>query len=266
MAGKIGKAARIALMADSHKRGGYESGSEGYRGSGRQNYAYEGDFMPERGYAGRSGRMGYGQEGMERGREMYGQERMNRDRGMYGQRDSYRDNSYDSYRGGYESDRNDLRMMGREGRDRSSRMNSRSHEYDDYDSDDDEYHGGEQPIRAGGTFWMDAPQKPHKLTREMAQEWVDEMENEDPAKPEGGMWTMEQVKPLAKKYGIPEDSQKFIDFYAVMNAMYSDYSVVAKKYGVTTPDFFAEMAKAFICDKDAVKNKTAMYYEYLVKK
>lgn len=266
MAGKIGKAARIAMMADSHKRGGYDSGNEGYRGagygsgndayrgSGRQNYEYEGDFMPERGYADRSGRMGYGRESMGRGREMYGQERMSRGRGLYDRRDRYDDGM------------DDERMMGRDGRRRSDRMGSRSRQYEEYDEDEDEYPRGEEPIRAGGTFWMDTPKKTHKLTMETAQEWVDELENEDPAKPEGGKWTMEQVKPFAQKLGIQEGTQKFIDFYVMMNAMYSDYYEVAKKFGATSPDFFAEMAKAFICDKDAVKNKTAMYHDYLVKK
>ena len=33
-----------------------------------------------------------------------------------------------------------------------------------------------------------------------------------------------------------------------------------------TPDFFADMAMAFIGDKDAVENKTMMYYECIVGK
>ncbi len=41
---------------------------------------------------------------------------------------------------------------------------------------------------------------------------------------------------------------------------------VAKKYNTLTPEFFADMAMAFISDKDAVENKTAMYYECIVEK
>ena len=264
MAGKMGKAARMAMLADSSKRGG--------RGSGRQEYEYEGDFTPERGYADTSSRMG------RTGREMYGQERMGRGydgrermgSDMYGERGYGRQGRYtDSERGYDRRERygEDERMMGRQGRQRSGRMGRYGEEYDEYESDDDEeYHQERKPIRAGGTFWMDTPEKVHKLTMEKAQEWVGDMENEDPAHPEGGKWTVEQVKPLAQKYGIPADSHKFIDFYVMMNAMYSDYGEVAKKYGATSPDFFAEMAKAFICDKDAVKDKTAKYYEYIVKK
>jgi hypothetical protein len=49
-----------------------------------------------------------------------------------------------------------------------------------------------------------------------------------------------------------------------MNALYSDYYGVAKKYNMLTPEFFADMSMAFINDKDAVPNKVAMYYECIV--
>lgn len=58
---------------------------------------------------------------------------------------------------------------------------------------------------------------------------------------------------------------KFWALYAVMNAMYSDYYEVAKKYNVATPEFFADMARAFIDDKDAAPGKAERYYEYIVK-
>jgi hypothetical protein len=50
------------------------------------------------------------------------------------------------------------------------------------------------------------------------------------------------------------------------NALYSDYYAVAKKYNMLNPDFFADMAMAFINDQDAVKNKAAVYYECIVEK
>lgn len=47
-----------------------------------------------------------------------------------------------------------------------------------------------------------------------------------------------------------------------MNMMYSDYCSVAAKYGVNKPEFFADMAKAFLFDKDAKgpKEKLSAYY------
>ena len=106
----------------------------------------------------------------------------------------------------------------------------------------------------------------HGLTKADAMAWVAGMHGEDPAVPHGGKWSMEQVKPIATKYGIPTEGEKFFEFWAVMNAMYSDYYPVAKKYNTLTPDYFADLAMAFISDKDAVKNKAAVYYECIVGK
>ena len=128
---------------------------------------------------------------------------------------------------------------------------------------------GMEPIRFGGMVSMDGGGhrgSHQKMTREMAEDWVNSMEGSDPAKQHGGKWTTEQIKPIAQKYGVPTEGERFWEFYAVMNAMYSDYYPVAKKYNVLTPDFFADLAMAFISDKDAVENKAAMYYECIVEK
>lgn len=106
----------------------------------------------------------------------------------------------------------------------------------------------------------------HQMTRDMAERWVAGMVSDDPAKPHGGKWTMDQVKPVAQKYGVPTEGDRFAEFWAVMNALYSDYYAVAKKYGALNPDFFADMAMAWINDKDAVRNKAAVYYECIVEK
>lgn len=125
------------------------------------------------------------------------------------------------------------------------------------------YGGEDEPIRFGGMVSMrGGKDKSHqKMTREMAEQWVEGMQGDDPAKPHGGKWTADQVKPIATKYGIPTEGDRFWEFYAIMNAMYSDYYMVAKKYNALTPDFFADLAMAFISDKDAVKNKSVVYYE-----
>lgn len=105
----------------------------------------------------------------------------------------------------------------------------------------------------------------HKLTREQAIEWVNSMHGEDPAVPQGGKWTMEQVKPIAIKYGVQPETDDFIELWAVMNALYNDYFSIAKKYNAMTPDFFADMAMAFIHDKDAAPGKAARYFKYIAK-
>ena len=111
----------------------------------------------------------------------------------------------------------------------------------------------------------DASDVPH-LTRADAENWVAGLQNEDAAKPRGGKWTPEQVKPYAQKQGIKPDGEPGLEFWAVMNAMYSDYYDVAKRYNVASPDFFADMAKAFLTDKDAMEGKAARYYKSIVRK
>ncbi len=69
----------------------------------------------------------------------------------------------------------------------------------------------------------------HALTKDDAFAWVNGIHGEDPAIPSGGKWTTEQVKPIATKYGIPTEGERFWEFYAVMNAMYSDYYPGRKK-------------------------------------
>lgn len=104
------------------------------------------------------------------------------------------------------------------------------------------------------------------LTLETAKEWVRSMCNTDPNRPEGECWTMDEVKEIVRSMGMPMTEKKLIEFYAVINAMYSDYYKVAEKFDLVEDDFFACLAKAFIEDEDAVKDKAAAYYQYIVKK
>lgn len=96
------------------------------------------------------------------------------------------------------------------------------------------------------------------LTREQAEKWVRGMKSEDGRT--GGRWPYEEIKRYAANFGI-QGEEKIVEFFAVMNALYSDYCKVAKKYGVDKTDFWADLAKAFIHDKDAKSGKVKMYYE-----
>ncbi len=133
------------------------------------------------------------------------------------------------------------------------------------------YDGGKTEAEVGGTMWMkpvhgrkheDVPE----LDRETAEKWVRNMHGEDAARPMGGKWSMEDLKPMAQKLGIKPDSEEFVEFYAMTNAMYSDYCEVARKFNITSPEFYGMMAKAWMDDRDALPDKTALYYEYIVKK
>lgn len=129
-----------------------------------------------------------------------------------------------------------------------------------------EMHGGGESgkmMQYGGAEGMKGKKK---LTWDMAEEWVEGMQNEDEAKPMGGKYDPEKAKAMARKIGISPSGQRFIDFYAIVNAMYSDYHEVAKKHGVDSPDFYADLAKAWLEDEDAVRNKAYVYYDCIVEK
>ena len=99
------------------------------------------------------------------------------------------------------------------------------------------------------------------MDEHLAKEWTAMMENEDGTK--GPHWSMEQIKKVIEQRGLHGDP---VEIWVAMNMMYSDYCKVAKKLGVNTMDFYAEMARAFLDDKDAgVPDKLTAYYEYIVK-
>lgn len=95
----------------------------------------------------------------------------------------------------------------------------------------------------------------------MAKEWSSMMENEDGTK--GPHWSMDQVKKVMEQKEMTGDP---IQTWITMNMMYSDYCKAAKKLGVNNMDFYTEMSKAFLEDKDAgASDKLAAYYENIVK-
>lgn len=99
-----------------------------------------------------------------------------------------------------------------------------------------------------------------KLTAPKAEEITRKMVNEDGSK--GAHWNMEQTKQVMEQRGIQCDP---VEFYVTMNMMYSDYYPVAKKLNVNSVEFYADMAKAFLDDKDAGKDKLEKYFAYVVK-
>ena len=125
-------------------------------------------------------------------------------------------------------------------------------------------------IKATGTVWMDSPtaeeESSGEIDQESAMRWVQSMEGTDPNHPRGGKWSPEALKPLAQKEGFPTEGPEFWAFYAVANAMYSDYAATAKRYGIHSPDFYADMAADFIRDADAQPDKVERYLRYIVRK
>ena len=102
-----------------------------------------------------------------------------------------------------------------------------------------------------------------EFTEEDAKAWTARMENEDGTT--GPRWTMGQTDAVANVAGVHVDK---LTFWACLNMMYSDYYSVAAKYGLDRLEFYADLAKAFLMDKDAggPEEKMAGYYHGVVKR
>lgn len=129
-----------------------------------------------------------------------------------------------------------------------------------YRYEPEDRHSDEMRSRSGKAEMGGAHSKGVKpLTRETAEEWIRKLENEDGTS--GAHWNYDQTKQVITQKGLDCDP---VEFFVAMNLMYSDYGKVAKKMGVNNLDFYVDMAKAFLDDKDAAEDKLARYYEYVV--
>ena len=103
------------------------------------------------------------------------------------------------------------------------------------------------------------------FTKAEAEKWAAGLENADGTT--GPHWPMEQTTALAESMGLSWDQISPWCWWVTMNMMYSDYGSVAIHYGVSTVEFFAELAQAFLFDKDGPgpKAELAAYYHGIVK-
>lgn len=120
------------------------------------------------------------------------------------------------------------------------------------ESDGKSYRGNIVPMHGGEK----------KMNREMAEEWMRAIENEDGTR--GPHWTVEQAKQVMAQRGIKGDPWTF---WVILNSMYADYCKVLQKHNLNKLDLYADLANAWINDKDVgVDDKAAAYFEYIVKK
>ena len=101
--------------------------------------------------------------------------------------------------------------------------------------------------------------KDFTFTPEKAEKWLLELENNDGTK--GAHWTLAQTNAYR-----PNDIKDYV-WECTMNMMYADYCDVATKHGCNTVDFYVNMAKAFLYDKDfkgEPEAKVAAYYNCVV--
>lgn len=105
----------------------------------------------------------------------------------------------------------------------------------------------------------------HKLSKEIAEDWVKSMTMVDQNQETGQKWSMDSTSEYGSKVGIDWSKHSKVDFYVVMNMMYSDYYKTAKQYNMENdPMFFARFAKDWLCDTDVKENKLYKYYFEIV--
>lgn len=120
------------------------------------------------------------------------------------------------------------------------------------------------------TMLMDALCKADKITMESeaptfteddARRWTKHMENDDGSM--GAHWTLEQTTAVANSIGVHVDPWIW---FAALNMEYSDNFEVAQKYGLDRPEYYADLAKAFLFDEDGggPEAKIAGYYHGIV--
>ena len=101
--------------------------------------------------------------------------------------------------------------------------------------------------------------KQFTFTPEKAEKWLMSMENEDGTT--GAHWNLDATKKF-KPTGLDVSDWCW---ETTMNMMYSDYYSVAVAHGVNNPEFYADLAEAFLKDRDSKsKNKLAAYYNCIV--
>lgn len=93
------------------------------------------------------------------------------------------------------------------------------------------------------------------FTEEDAKAWVSAMN--PPAK-----WTMEQTTEVMNKQGF---YHKPCEFWAVMNALYSDYGKTMAKFGADKPEVWAALAHDWLDDMDVEPGKAGRYFRDIVK-
>lgn len=99
------------------------------------------------------------------------------------------------------------------------------------------------------------------ISKELAEQIVKDMAVTDGSERENGQkWNIDQTSAVGSEIGIDWGKIPKLDFYVVMNMVYSDYYSVAEKIEYSDDSkFYAYMAKAWLCDEDVPSGKLFKY-------
>lgn len=141
-------------------------------------------------------------------------------------------------------------------------MRSRDYEhYQQYPNHNDYAMSGR---RDRGDYGIDYGEMEYgKMSDKDIEKWSSALVNADGTK--GKHFKKEQVEHLAKQIGFDVHRVGGMQVFCMAtNMMYADYCAAARKFGADVPEFYAEMAKAFLEDKDfggTPEEKLWLYYK-----
>ena len=153
-----------------------------------------------------------------------------------------------------------------------SEMDARMIGYDREDGDMPSMHyegGSGGKLYAKGSMMYERPEhgghmskgsEYRRVDEQMADSWVRRMKNADGTT--GPHYKIEQAEQLRQMYCM--GCEKW-EFFVALNMMYSDYCEVAQLMGLDKGEYYAHMAKAFLCDEDAGEHKLQKYFMKVVK-
>lgn len=139
--------------------------------------------------------------------------------------------------------------------------------YDDYDRYGS--HRYDMPERYRGRHYDDYEREDDyedcgRLSKRDMKEWEHNLCNVDGT--HGAHFDKEQIEQVARSLGVEPKEYGDCTLYMTVNMMYSDYEQVAKKFGVDRVEFYIELAKAFLHDKDFDGDgaeKLYLYYTFI---
>lgn len=102
------------------------------------------------------------------------------------------------------------------------------------------------------------------LSKETADSWVRSIAVTDGSnRTTGEKWSIEQTTEVGNKVGVNFNTINRNEWYAVMNAWYSDFYRTAKKYELENdPEFYADLVIDYFCYDTDGKNKSVFCYYF----
>lgn len=108
----------------------------------------------------------------------------------------------------------------------------------------------------------------YHLNKETAERWVKSLPVTDGSDREHGeKWTIDKTSEIGQRLGVDWGKMNKYEWYAGMNAWYSDFYRTAQKYELEKEaEFYADLLMDYFCYDSDAKRKTMFnyYFEHVV--